>query len=340
MNNWYNELNQVSLINGDIELENQLRPQGLTDFTGQQLVLDKLKIFIEAARQRNEHLDHILFHGPPGLGKTTLSSIIATEMGTQFKATTGPVMDKAADLAGILTNLQKGDILFIDEIHRMNRVVEEYLYSAMEDYCLDIMIDKGANARSIRIQLKPFTLVGATTRIGLLTAPMRSRFGIILRLDYYDQEALTKIILRSADLLHIAIEHKGAQEIAKRARGTPRIANRLLKRVRDIAQIKGNGTISHRLAQEGMDLLGIDELGLDEMDKLILTTIAQKFNGGPVGLSTLAIAVSEEKETLEEVYEPYLIQLGLLERTPRGRLLTVSAFNVLGLPVPGQGRLF
>ncbi|MBP7459745.1 MAG: Holliday junction branch migration DNA helicase RuvB [Candidatus Delongbacteria bacterium] len=315
----------------ECELEESLRPRHLSEFVGQPKCKEKLHIYIKAAKQRQEHLDHLLFYGPPGLGKTTLSSIIASEMGVHIKITSGPVLDKAADLAGILTNLQIGDILFIDEIHRMNRVVEEYLYSAMEDYCLDIVLDKGPNARSIRLTINPFTLIGATTRIGLLSSPLRSRFGIIERLEYYDPKELSRIVLRSASILDIVIDGSGADEIARRSRGTPRIANRLLRRIRDIAQIKGDGRITTAISNYGLGLLEIDHYGLDEMDKRILETIGIKFNGGPVGLSTIAAAVGEEKDTLEEVYEPYLIQLGFLERTPRGRVVTDRAIRHLGL---------
>jgi len=313
------------------DFEFVLRPKTLDDFIGQPKIKEKLKIFIQAAKMRNEPIDHILLHGPPGLGKTTLSNIISNEMEVQFKATSGPVMDKAADLAGILTNLQTADVLFIDEIHRTNRVVEEYLYSAMEDFYLDIMIDSGPNARSVRMNLNPFSLIGATTRSGLLSAPLRDRFGIILRMDYYSEKDLLEIIKRSANILKVPIEEEGAQELAKRSRGTPRIANRLLKRIRDIAQVKGEGIINLTIAQSGLDLLEIDHNGLDEMDKLILSTIAEKFNGGPVGLSTIAVAVGEEKDTIEEVYEPYLIQEGFINRTQRGRILTSLAYQHLGL---------
>lgn len=319
------------LVLQDYEVEESLRPRFLNEFVGQNKCKEKLQIYIQAARQRKEHLDHLLFYGPPGLGKTTLSTIIASEMGVNIKITSGPVLDKAADLAGILTNLQHGDILFIDEIHRMPRIVEEYLYSAMEDYCLDIMLDKGPNARSIRLTINPFTLIGATTRIGLLSSPLRSRFGIIERLEYYAQEELQRIILRSASILEIKIDPTGAGELASRSRGTPRIANRLLRRIRDIAQIKGDGLISLSMAYYGLSLLEIDEHGLDEMDKRIIETIALKFGGGPVGLSTISAAVGEEKDTLEEVYEPYLIQQGFLERTPRGRMITERAIQHFSL---------
>jgi len=315
----------------DQEVEETLRPRKLEDFIGQEKIKEQLSIFLEAAKRRNEPIDHILFHGPPGLGKTTLSQIISSEMGVEFKATSGPILEKAGDLAGLLTNLDKKDVLFIDEVHRINRVVEEYLYSAMEDFCLDIMLDQGPNARSVRLNISPFTLVGATTRAGLLTSPMRARFGIVLRMEYYSPDELYDIIIRSANILKVEIDREGALEIAKRSRGTPRISNRLLKRIRDIAQVKGNGIIDLKTAKYGLDLLEIDEFGLDEMDKRILRMIGEKFNGGPVGISTISAAVSEEKDTIEEVYEPYLIQQGFLIRTPRGRTLTPLAYNHLGI---------
>jgi holliday junction DNA helicase RuvB len=312
------------------DFENALRPLHFSDFSGQAKIVENLKIFVEAAKYRGEPLDHTLLHGPPGLGKTTLSQIIANELGVGFKMTSGPVLDKPGDLAGILTSLEPNDVLFIDEIHRLSPVVEEYLYSAMEDYRIDIMIDKGPSARSIQIDLNPFTLVGATTRSGLLTAPLRARFGINLHLEYYDAEVLTKIIMRSANLLNIPCETKSAYEIASRSRGTPRIANALLRRVRDFAQVKGNGTITTEIANIALEALNIDKYGLDEIDNKILLTIIDKFNGGPVGIGTIATAVGEESGTVEEVYEPFLIKEGFLKRTPRGREVTELAYSHLG----------
>jgi Holliday junction DNA helicase RuvB len=294
---------------------------------GQEKVKENLSIYIEAARQRGEALDHVLLYGPPGLGKTTLAHIIANELQVEIKTTSGPVMDKAGDLAGILTNLTEKDVLFIDEIHRLNNVVEEYLYSAMEDYKLDIMIDRGPSARSIQIQLPQFTLIGATTRAGLLTSPMRARFGVVARLDYYRAEDLQKIVMRSARLMKIQIDESGATEIARRSRGTPRIANRLLRRTRDFAQVKAQGVIDQKVADQSLKMLEVDEKGLDEMDKRIIQTIIEKYNGGPVGLNTIAVAVAEESETIEELYEPFLIQEGFLKRTPRGRVATRLAFE-------------
>ena len=314
----------------DKDFENALRPLRCDDFSGQSKVVENLSVFVEAARFRGEPLDHTLLHGPPGLGKTTLSNIIANELGVGFKVTSGPVLDKPGDLAGILTSLEENDVLFIDEIHRLSPVVEEYLYSAMEDYRIDIMIDKGPSARSIQIDLSPFTLVGATTRSGLLTAPLRARFGINLHLEYYDAEVLTKIILRSAHLLGIPCEFDAASEIASRSRGTPRIANALLRRVRDFAQVKGNGTINLPIAHMALEALNIDKFGLDEIDNKILTTIIDKFKGGPVGVGTIATAVGEDTGTVEEVYEPYLIKEGFIKRTPRGREVTELAYRHLG----------
>jgi holliday junction DNA helicase RuvB len=325
----------------ELDLEKKLRPLSFDDFTGQEQVLENLKVFVEAANLRGEALDHTLFHGPPGLGKTTLANILASELGVGIKITSGPVLDKPGDLAGLLTNLDERDILFIDEIHRLSPIVEEYLYSAMEDFRIDIMIESGPNARSVQIGLSPFTLVGATTRSGLLTAPMRARFGIQSRLKYYSTELLTTIVERSSAILKMPITMEAAIEIAGRSRGTPRIANALLRRVRDFAQIKGNGRIDIEIARYALRALNVDAHGLDEMDNKILLTIIDKFKGGPVGLSTLATAVSENGETIEEVYEPFLIQEGFIMRTPRGREVTEKAYKHLNRVKPGvQGGLF
>jgi len=318
-------------LEGDLEFDSSVRPGSFDEFVGQDRAKDNLRVFIQAARGRGEAIDHMLFCGPPGLGKTTLAHIVAREMGVQIKATTGPVLERPADLAGLLTNLGERDVLFIDEIHRINRTVEEYIYPAMEDFCLDIMIDRGPSARSVRLNLPRFTLIGATTRAGLLTAPMRARFGMVNRLDYYAPEDLERIVLRSARILSVSIDPDGAGEIAKRSRGTPRVANRLLRRVRDFAQVEGDGTVTGDIAKRSLLRLQVDELGLDEMDKRILESIVRKFNGGPVGLNTLAVAVGEEPDTVEEVYEPFLIQEGFIMRTPRGREATERAYKHLGL---------
>ncbi|MBP2284051.1 Holliday junction DNA helicase RuvB [Flavobacterium sp. CG_23.5] len=325
----------------ELDLEKRLRPLSFNDFAGQDQILENLKVFVQAANQRNEALDHTLFHGPPGLGKTTLANILANELNVGIKITSGPVLDKPGDLAGLLTNLEERDVLFIDEIHRLSPIVEEYLYSAMEDFKIDIMIESGPNARTVQINLNPFTLIGATTRSGLLTAPMRARFGIASRLQYYTTELLTTIVERSASIFKMPISMEAAIEIAGRSRGTPRIANALLRRVRDFAQIKGNGTIDIEIARYALKALNVDAHGLDEMDNKILTTIIDKFKGGPVGLSTLATAVSESSETIEEVYEPFLIQEGFIMRTPRGREVTDKAYKHLGkIKTNIQGGLF
>lgn len=330
------DIRKESSVQGEKDFENALRPLRFGDFSGQQKVVENLEVFVEAAKYRGEPLDHTLLHGPPGLGKTTLSNIIANELGVGFKITSGPVLDKPGDLAGILTSLEPRDVLFIDEIHRLSPVVEEYLYSAMEDYRIDIMIDKGPSARSIQIDLNPFTLVGATTRSGLLTAPLRARFGINLHLEYYGPEMLQKIIKRSAMILKVPIDDDAAIEIARRSRGTPRIANALLRRVRDFAQVKGNGRIDRDIARLSLSALNIDQYGLDEIDNKILLTIIDKFRGGPVGVSTIATAIGEDTGTVEEVYEPYLIMEGFIKRTQRGRMVTPLAYQHLGRPMIGS----
>lgn len=324
------DIRKESLSSAEKEFENALRPLRFGDFSGQQKVVENLEVFVEAAKYRGEPLDHTLLHGPPGLGKTTLSNIIANELGVGFKLTSGPVLDKPGDLAGILTSLEPNDVLFIDEIHRLSPVVEEYLYSAMEDYRIDIMIDKGPSARSIQIDLNPFTLVGATTRSGLLTAPLRARFGINLHLEYYEPETLTKILKRSASILKVPIDDDAAVEIARRSRGTPRIANALLRRVRDFAQVKGTGRIDTEISKVALTALNIDQYGLDEIDNKILLTIIDKFKGGPVGITTIATAIGEDAGTVEEVYEPYLIMEGFIKRTPRGRMVTELAYRHFG----------
>ncbi len=329
-----NRVIETNLIEEDIKIEGSLRPQTLDDYIGQSKIKENLKIYIEAAKRRSDSLDHVLFYGPPGLGKTTLAGIIANEMGVNMKVTSGPAIEKPGEMAAILNNLQEGDILFVDEIHRLNRQVEEVLYPAMEDFAIDIMIGKGASARSIRLDLPHFTLVGATTRAGLLTAPLRDRFGVIHHLEFYSVEELKHIILHSAKVLNVSIEEKGAIELARRSRGTPRLANRILKRVRDFAQVKYDGVITEKVACTALDLLEVDKMGLDHIDRNILLTMINKFKGGPVGLDTLAAAIGEDAGTLEDVYEPYLLKSGFLNRTPRGRMVTDIAYHHLGLEIP------
>ncbi len=339
--NEFLDANDENLSSTEREIEKVLRPLSFDDFTGQASVVENLKVFVKAAEQRGEALDHVLLHGPPGLGKTTLAHIIANELKVGFKVTSGPVLEKPGDLAGLLTNLESGDVLFIDEIHRLSSVIEEYLYSAMEDYKIDILIDSGPNARSVQIELNPFTLIGATTRTGLLTSPLRARFGITSRLEYYDADLLATIINRSAKILNVVIDSNAADEISRRSRGTPRISNSLLRRVRDFAQVKGDGRINKEIALYGLDALNVDKYGLDDMDNRILLAIIDKFKGGPVGLTTIATAVSEQAGTIEEVYEPFLIKEGFLMRTPRGREATEKAYHHLGkLKTPNQGNLF
>lgn len=331
-----NRIITSTMKNEDVDIENSLRPKSLDDYLGQEKAKEQLKIFIEAAKSRNEQLDHVLLYGPPGLGKTTLSNIIANEMGVNLRITSGPAIERAGDLAAILTNLNENDVLFIDEIHRINRSVEEVLYPAMEDFCLDIIIGKGPSARSIRLDLPKFTLIGATTRAGMLTNPLRDRFGVICKLDYYTVDELAQIVIRSAEILGANIEVGGATEIARRSRGTPRIANRLLKRVRDYAQVRADGDITDDVAQKALALLGVDNLGLDYVDEKLLMTIIEKFRGGPVGLDTLAASIGEDRNTIEDVYEPYLLQLGFINRGPRGRIAMPLAYEHLNIPYPSK----
>ena len=335
-------INDPQPFDDDIAVEKSLRPNNMDEFIGQKDIVDSLKLYIEAANKRGESLDHVLFFGPPGLGKTTLSIIIARELGVNIKQTSGPVLDKAGDLAGILTSLEDKDVFFIDEIHRLNAVVEEYLYSAMEDYKIEIMIDKGPSARSVQLNIEPFTLVGATTRLGSLTSPLRDRFGVLLRFDYYEKEDLYEIIKRSAEILEVEIDKDGALELASRSRGTPRIANRILRRTRDYADVKANGKITSLVAKDSLNTLGIDKFGLDSMDRTILDTLIDKFKGGPVGLNSLAVAVSEDVSTIEDVYEPYLIKEGFIQRTNRGRIAQEKSYAHLGKTITKkqQQRLF
>lgn len=334
-------INDPQPFDDDIVIEKSLRPNSVDEFIGQRDIVDSLKLYIEAANKRGESLDHVLFFGPPGLGKTTLSIIIARELGVNVKQTSGPVLDKAGDLAGILTSLEEKDVFFIDEIHRLNAIVEEYLYSAMEDYKIEIMIDKGPSARSVQLNVEPFTLVGATTRLGSLTSPLRDRFGVLLRFDYYEKEDLYEIIKRSAEILDVEIDKDGALELASRSRGTPRIANRILRRTRDYADIKANGKITSEVAKNSLNTLGIDKFGLDSMDRTILDTLIDKFSGGPVGLNSLAVAVSEDVSTIEDVYEPFLIKEGFIQRTNRGRIAQEKSYSHLGKTITKkQQRLF